>query len=56
MHVQFYNCLESPPSHDYTVERKSGNTRLNFELARPLPSETYLFVVGIFDGLILIDG
>ena len=56
MRFRTFLLLESPPSHDYTMERKSGDTRLIFELAEPVSSEAYLFVVGIFDGLILIDG
>ena len=57
-YLLFIHCfsLETPPSHEYTMERKSGETRLIFELAESLYGEAYLFVVGIFDGLILIDG
>ena len=56
MRLYVHFSLETPPSHEYTMERKSGDTRLIFELAEPLPNEAYLFVVGVFDGLILIDG
>lgn len=46
---------ENLPSLEYTSEQKTGDCRLIFELEDSLPENTYLFVLGVFNGVIFID-
>ena len=50
--VQFSDL---PPSNEYQMERKSGDTRLKFELNQYLLEEHNLFVIGVFQSEVLLD-
>lgn len=43
------------PSQEYNVERKTGDTRVHFELAENISENVNFFAMGVFSGLILID-